>query len=96
MAYFYTSAQNFSEILAFWQFGGSATGNRFKNPGNHLNVLRVVSYYLSVDISYFFLKSNLKSHFFNSVRALQVKRVCKSPKKVQRSQHVENLLALKA
>ena len=53
MAYFYTSAQDFCEILAFLQLGGSVTGNRFKNSGNHLNVLGVVSYYLFVDISYF-------------------------------------------
>ena len=54
-AYFYTSAQVFCAILAFFRrLKDQYLENRLKNRGGHLNVLYLIFYELSVDASYFF------------------------------------------
>ena len=53
--YFYTSAQVFCAILAFFRsLNDQKLENRLKNRGDHLNVLYLVFYELSADASYFF------------------------------------------
>ena len=54
-AYFYTSAQVFCAILAFFRsLKDQPLENHLKTLGDHLNVLYLVFHELSVDASYFF------------------------------------------
>ena len=53
-AYFYTSAQGFCAILAFFH-SLKDLENRLKNRGDHLNVLYLLFYELSHDVSNLFL-----------------------------------------